>query len=516
MHFELTGETRINSRGVTLYRIRAVRNIPERRVNHGDLGGWVSSTHTADGKPRIGERAWVGDEAQVFGQARVTGHAVVTGNAQVFGRARVKGHAKFGGRAIVKGRARVAGRSQVRGKSVIKHRACVCGNTLIDGATVAGHARVSGEAEVLSTNGARSRVCENAKVVDARIDEGSTVSGNAQVMGYVSVYASHISGDVWVESYGTIADSKVRDNAVVLASRLNEVVVEGDAKVYSQPPAGSVIGGNAVVKQLKDYITFTPLSPEWTRVHVYRNHHDEPEVRLDFFRNLEGVHSTDVTEFVELLKPYGWDKPMVEQLEAARAYIVQQIAEYEKPTLGYELTDTTKTLDDGTVVYQVRWLDSGLTGGWLPSTHTPAGEPRITGTARLDGEAMLLENATITEDARVRDNACVRGNAQIAGHAVVCDNAEVSGKACLDGLAEVGDSAHVSGNAVIFDSFVYGVCRVGGNTRMYRGAHLSGRITMSGDCLILGAQVKGKATVGGNSQITTNITLKGTYTDLEA
>ncbi|AKK05779.1 hypothetical protein CMUST_07245 [Corynebacterium mustelae] len=503
MHFELTGETRINSHDVTLYRIRAARSIPEHSIVCGELGGWVSSTHTANGKPRIGEGAWVFADAQVFDQARVTGHAVVTGNAQVFGRAKISGH------ALIEGHARVCG------KSVIKNRARVSGNSLIDGATVAGHAQVSGEAEVLSTNGLRSRVCDNATVIDARIDEGSIISGNAQVMGYVSVYSSHISGNAWVESYGTIADSKVRDNAVVLASRLNEVVVEGDAKVYSQPRVGSVIGGNAVIKQLSDYITFTPLSPEWTRVHVYRNHKDEPEVRLDFFRNLEGTHSTDVAEFVELLKKYGWDQPMCAQLEAARAHIAQQIAEYENPTLGYELTDTTKTLDDGTVVYRVRWRDSGLMGGWMPGTHTPEGEPRVTGTARLDGEAMLLENASITEDARVRDTACVRGDAHIAGHAIVCDNAEVSGKAFLDGLAEVGENAEVSGNALIFDSFVYGSCHVSGNTRMYRGAHLSGQITMSGECLIIGAQVEGKATVEGCSQITTNTALKGTYTDLE-
>ncbi len=63
LHHELTGETKRNADGVELYRIRTSRDIPERGVKSGTIGGWVSSTHVSSGKPRIGKKAWVGGHA---------------------------------------------------------------------------------------------------------------------------------------------------------------------------------------------------------------------------------------------------------------------------------------------------------------------------------------------------------------------------------------------------------------------------------------------------------------------
>ena len=121
--FELTDETSQLASGVTLYRIRALIDIPRRGVKAGDMGGWVERE---DNLSHEGD-AWVGRIAHVFGSALIRGNALVTGTAHV------SGHARIGDNALVTGSARVSG------------RAVVCGNVQIAGtARLSGFAIVSG------------------------------------------------------------------------------------------------------------------------------------------------------------------------------------------------------------------------------------------------------------------------------------------------------------------------------------------------------------------------------------
>ena len=76
--YELTDETKVVN-GVTLHRIRAVRDIPEHAIKSGDLGGWLE---TAKNLSHDGA-AWVMDSAYVMGKARVADSARVMGKARV-------------------------------------------------------------------------------------------------------------------------------------------------------------------------------------------------------------------------------------------------------------------------------------------------------------------------------------------------------------------------------------------------------------------------------------------------
>ena len=84
MKFELTDETR-EYLGKTLYRIRALRDIPSKNVEEGDLGGFVESE---DNLSQEGD-AWVSGDAEVCGDAWVCGDAEVCGDARVCGDAEV-------------------------------------------------------------------------------------------------------------------------------------------------------------------------------------------------------------------------------------------------------------------------------------------------------------------------------------------------------------------------------------------------------------------------------------------
>lgn len=83
--------------GVMLYRIRALRDIPEHRVKAGDYGGWISSEYNLS---RDGA-AWVGGNAIVCERARVGGDALVTGNAGVFGNVKISGNCVIRGNVCV-------------------------------------------------------------------------------------------------------------------------------------------------------------------------------------------------------------------------------------------------------------------------------------------------------------------------------------------------------------------------------------------------------------------------------
>ena len=124
-HYKLIDQTTTAPDGSTLYRIRALRDLPWHGVKAGDLGGYVAGTHNLAGNGWVSDRGQVFDDARVYGNARVSDNAMVYGRAWVTGRARVYGNARVSGAAWVFGDARVSGAARVYD-----------------------HARVSGDADV--------------------------------------------------------------------------------------------------------------------------------------------------------------------------------------------------------------------------------------------------------------------------------------------------------------------------------------------------------------------------------
>ena len=151
-HFELTDD-KIQHNGRTLYRIRALKDIPIQHVKKGDLGGYVESLKNLD------NNAWVSDNAWVFGDAKVFGNADVFGDAKVFGNARVFGNAKVFDDVKVFDDAKVFGDAEVFDDAEVFGDAKVSGN-----AEVYGNARVFGNAEVFG----KAKVKNNDNVYNKR------------------------------------------------------------------------------------------------------------------------------------------------------------------------------------------------------------------------------------------------------------------------------------------------------------------------------------------------------------
>ena len=105
----------------------------------------------------------------------------------------------------------------------------------------------------------------------------------------------------------------------------------------------------------------------------------------------------------------------------------------------YELTEETKTLEDGTVLHRIRALidiprygvRAGYIGGWIEKYDNLS----------QDGDAWVYGDAKVYGDARVFDTAWVFGNAEVG------DTAKVYGNALVGDTAKVYGNAEVYGNA---------------------------------------------------------------------
>ena len=82
-NFELTNETVVNDFGVTLHRIRAVKDIVTShfKVKAGEFGGFVEKVDNLAGNAWVYGDAWVSGNARVYGDAMVfrTNHYLVIG-----------------------------------------------------------------------------------------------------------------------------------------------------------------------------------------------------------------------------------------------------------------------------------------------------------------------------------------------------------------------------------------------------------------------------------------------------
>ena len=158
-YWEFT-EEEMHHFGHRLRRIRALVDLPDRRVKKGETGGWVSDSAEISGL------AWVYDEAKVYENARITDSAEVSGSALVYGSAWVAGSARVREYAGVSGKARIYGSAQVYGCSEVLDKVCIYGSAQVygfariydkaqiyDQARVAGSARVYGLARVGGTAG---------------------------------------------------------------------------------------------------------------------------------------------------------------------------------------------------------------------------------------------------------------------------------------------------------------------------------------------------------------------------
>ncbi|WNN12473.1 UDP-3-O-(3-hydroxymyristoyl) glucosamine nacyltransferase [Chryseobacterium phage MA9V-2] len=183
--FELIKDGSIKHAGRTLYKIKALVDIPNHGVNAGDIGGWVESENNLQS-----DEAWIGDAAMVYGDAVVSEKALVTEFAQVSGFAEIKGFAK------VQGNAKISDKARIWGSCTVEDNVTIGGFTFIaDFAIVRGFAKIAGEIQII----------ENARIWGhVKIYANAIIRGHAQIYGDAAIYGGTISGNTVVCDYAKI------------------------------------------------------------------------------------------------------------------------------------------------------------------------------------------------------------------------------------------------------------------------------------------------------------------------
>lgn len=243
--FELTSFTKKHeydngNKEVTLYRIRATRDIKDHGVKKGDLGGWIEKEENMPGF-----NSWIADEAKVYGNSQIKRNALISGNAEVRGISIIDENAKVCENAQVYHSAKVYGNAIISGEAKVKESAIVRGNAKVygksnvdDNALIDDNAEIFGNAWIYGY----SKIKKDAKVFeDAEVKELSLVYGNAKVSGL-----SKLSGCCVVNSDAEVTGrTKLSGNAYVTG---NAIVKGGEFS------AGEVIGKDALITRTWDVI----------------------------------------------------------------------------------------------------------------------------------------------------------------------------------------------------------------------------------------------------------------------
>lgn len=460
VHFELTDESMLSFTGERVFRIRAIRDIPERFVKAGDLGGWVSSEYTSTSELRIGPKAWVAGDAVVAGDAQVLGNALVYDSACVFGSARVKGWGRVHGNAkvfddaIVKGRARVNQAASVFGAAQIGGHALITGTAEVtDNAKVSEHAVVAGDC-IIEEN---AQITGNSHISDSLVTESARIDGHAALYQDSAVSGdAHIYGDARL--YSTIASG----SAKISGGAHHHCWITDTARVAADLPERAVLTGKALVEKTTDCEVFQPVGILDATITVVRTATGDVSSFMD---------PDDVAE----LEKQGLGELFHQQLDAATRRIKEAIHTEPAPDepLSFELTEETTTLADGTTIYRIRatkniqgydfFVPRGELGGWVSSTHTSNHTPRIAESAWLSGDAILTDEAHITAGGyvvgqadistmlRLEESDFEKTWLKICGTTVI-HGGTVYGHGALQGQSWVGPEAVISPVGVITDA----------------------------------------------------------------
>lgn len=151
-YFKLCDDDKKNWFGRILSRIECIKDLPERGVKAGELGGYVEKEENIQGKAWVYDDAMVYDNAVVKDNAEIHDHSranwetVISGNAKIFGESFVAQNALVTENAVLKESATAAGNSVIKGNAILKDHVRVIKNSEISGnVTVDGDLVITGE-----------------------------------------------------------------------------------------------------------------------------------------------------------------------------------------------------------------------------------------------------------------------------------------------------------------------------------------------------------------------------------
>ena len=176
----------------TVYRIQALRDIPEHGVKAGDAGGFVSN----DSNLSQTDSCWIADDAEVLNQAAVMHNAFVGGNASV-----ATSPAAWASPIYLLNNARIIDNAVVRNYTSTPQRHM----QISENAVISGNAYIENVGFILGS----------AKISDeVQLHGCQTIKDNVEIFGHAVLYQgvevlgkSKVSGNVVLNSHALVRDS---------------------------------------------------------------------------------------------------------------------------------------------------------------------------------------------------------------------------------------------------------------------------------------------------------------------
>lgn len=231
-----------NGEKITLYRIKALKDINNADVHAGDIGGWIAGE---DNLSRDGD-CWVFDEAMVFDNACVSGDSMICDHAVICFNARITGESIIEDNALISGFAMI-NNSNVNGNA-----------TVTDHATVYEHSHICDDAHISN----------NAHIYHSRVRNNAHVSGNSNITnGPVISDNVSVSGDSVISGKVIIKENALIDSSPIINGR--DIVIKSNAKVYGgRIYSNVVLDKNAFIVSNKDFFVVNTFTSTYT---FYRN-----------------------------------------------------------------------------------------------------------------------------------------------------------------------------------------------------------------------------------------------------
>lgn len=155
--YQLLRNDTIETEGITLYRIQALRNFGN--VIEGDLGGYIQSySNLAQcdncwiwSFAKVYNKAKVQDNAMIYNNAIVKGKAVIYDNARICDNAIVMDDVIVSGNAIIHNYAKIYGKATISGNAYIMNNVVIMHNANVkDNATVMNNVVIGSNARIMS------------------------------------------------------------------------------------------------------------------------------------------------------------------------------------------------------------------------------------------------------------------------------------------------------------------------------------------------------------------------------
>lgn len=147
-----------NGEEITLYRIRALVDLPAHGVHKGQIGGFAENLNNITGQ------AWLGGASMLFGNATMTDAASLWGTSQLYGNATMSGtsslhdrakgfsHLVLEGNATMQDDSKGYGHARIGGNSSLRDSSIAAGNVVVqDNAVLAGDSRALGNLRLCGT-----------------------------------------------------------------------------------------------------------------------------------------------------------------------------------------------------------------------------------------------------------------------------------------------------------------------------------------------------------------------------